>query len=538
MAVEKGSVVLQFKADIKDAKRKIRDLEKENKKLAKTVIEEQKRQAAGLERQIAMLGKLTIGVGAAVGAYKLLSDSSAKFAKQSQLEAAAVGADIAKIQRAAGGLLTEYQSLQFAAAALNTDFKLSQKEMQEVSKFMVVLRNQGNDLDEVYREVTKSIVEGNVEGLKKFGIVMQDIKPGLEAHEAIMSRIAEENRKAGDNIHRAGDETLIAANQWSDATHKMSVELGKLGNALAPAIRTMTKFVNLLVGTIEMVSSDETEEDNLPFGRRAHQRAIALAKRQGRDGTAAAAAASRRARRDAKAFGASLNANLAVAGSAPGTPGRRGGGFTQDVAEIEHVGGFNPDGFGDVSFASPLGDPVRFNADAAPDKSIKEMVESSRLASEGMAELEAVGVQAFAALITGAEGFGAAIKRAMGQSLMAKSLELVGEAIRHGVFALGALAFGDARGAAQHGVAAAKAAAGAAALGGMARILGAGQTGASQAAGAAAGSGGAGGGADVGSNITVILAGDEDRRSASRRTLSAIRQAEDLDGTQTLVLNE
>jgi hypothetical protein len=230
------TVLQVFKVDNRQAKAALKDLSDEEKKAAQDALDATEKKNRSLDSQIAKWGKVAAGVGLAVGAYKALTAAAERYSEVSVLETAAVGANIAKIQSSAGGLLTRYQSLTLAAAAQNTQWKLSQTQMEQVAKFMIVLRNRGHDLAEVQNEVTKAIVEGNVEGLKKFGVVIQDVKPGLQAHEALMARIAAENTKAGDNILRAGDDAKKAGVQWKDAIDKLVIALGRIAAALAPIV--------------------------------------------------------------------------------------------------------------------------------------------------------------------------------------------------------------------------------------------------------------------------------------------------------------
>lgn len=243
MAVEQtAKVKLKFQADTAQARREVDKLQKKQKQAATAAVQGSKDQQRAVEGQIASLGKLAVGIGAAVVAFKQLTDSAKNFAKEAQLKQAAAGLDIKRIQKAARGLITEYEALSFAAATANTDFKLSQQEMEEVGKFMIVLRNQGNDLKSVYEGVTKALVEGNVRGLRQFGIILHGASGKAEAHAKIMARIREENWKAGENIELAGDKALQAANRFEDATHTMSMAVGALADELSVVLDLISKI--------------------------------------------------------------------------------------------------------------------------------------------------------------------------------------------------------------------------------------------------------------------------------------------------------
>lgn len=102
------------------------------------------------------------------------------------------------------------------------------------------------------------------------------------------------------------------------------------------------------------------------------------------------------------------------------------------------------------------------------------------------------------AWIQGSMSVGQAFKKFIGEALTSLASQMAIEALKHGAYALGSLAFLDFRGASQHGAAAAAFGAGSIAAAVAARQLGAGGTQYGKGAGAAAGSGSGGGGARAG----------------------------------------
>lgn len=134
------------------------------------------------------------------------------------------------------------------------------------------------------------------------------------------------------------------------------------------------------------------------------------------------------------------------------------------------------------------------------------------------------------AWITGAASFGKAFKTAIAEGLRGLSSEFLGQSLRHGLFALGSLAFGDVAGASKHGIAAAAFGAGAITVGALAKGLGAGQV-----PSAGAGAGGyrsAGGGTSAGAggsrtiNVVIGSGGEESPRENRRRVSRALFMAE------------
>lgn len=141
--------------------------------------------------------------------------------------------------------------------------------------------------------------------------------------------------------------------------------------------------------------------------------------------------------------------------------------------------------------------------------------------------LEAVVTAGFDAWISGSKSAGQAMKEALHQYSKQLAGEAVLQALRHGAYALGSLAFGDVRAAQAHGISAAKWTAVAAA----ATILG--KTTAPSAAGgssgyAAAGIGGGPRGGGGGTTSTTVVLGDGFNDTSPRYVARRTRRAMDL----------
>jgi hypothetical protein len=178
---------------------------------------------------------------------------------------------------------------------------------------------------------------------------------------------------------------------------------------------------------------------------------------------------------------------------------------------------------GQDSFLSNVfGTPEQFNSEV-------------QIYAQGFETLTGAVTAGFDAWITGAMSVGAAIKSAIAESLRATATEMLGQALRHGAFALGMLAFSRPDAAAKHGKAAAAFGAGAIALGAAAKGLGAGGGGSGGAGGggglgsppSSAGVGGSAGGA-TGQHVTVFIGNDfgsDDRRQRNERLRRNLRDA-------------
>jgi hypothetical protein len=148
------------------------------------------------------------------------------------------------------------------------------------------------------------------------------------------------------------------------------------------------------------------------------------------------------------------------------------------------------------------------------------------------------------AWITGSMSAGQAVKKFIADSLKALASQMAVEALKHGAYALGSLAFGDYRGAAQHGQAAAAFGVAAVAAGAAAKSMGgsgASGAGASSGGGSASASGGTqGNGGDGkdkggGTHTPIIVYGDSFADDSPRmRQLRAERLVKQATGSSAV----
>jgi hypothetical protein len=137
------------------------------------------------------------------------------------------------------------------------------------------------------------------------------------------------------------------------------------------------------------------------------------------------------------------------------------------------------------------------------------------------------------AWIDGSESAGKAFKHFVADALKALASQMLIEALKHGAYALGSLAFGDPAGAAKHGAAAAAFGAGAVAAAVAARALGttAGDANGAKGAGASGGGGGSGGdkpkGSDGGSSRPIVIIATSTLDETDRMRQSRLQKAID-----------
>ena len=516
----------------------------------------------GAKRSLTSLAFSVNEIGAAaqkVGAGLRKAGEAVKFfAKTAQLEAAAAGADISRIQDAAQGLITQQEALSFAAAALNTEFKLNQQEMENVARFMIVLRNQGNDLATVQTRLTQAIVEGNSRALRPFGVIVDGTTGKLQTQKDILAEITKQNETYAGSLDLAGDAALRMAVKTEDATDRLK---NAIGEGISDSIQWVEDLgdawdsatdANLRWGVQTALVIEETFKQARLAALSPEQRAGIRAGRRGIGANI----------REFGSFGQRLGQRLGIGGAQAGqaaSGGGRGGGgggraFVSGQTAQEqglfgvsggsqfsgNLGGTPGAGLGGVGtegqfgLAGALGVGIPEAAEAGAIAVVDMRTEVEKL-GEAMMVVGSAVTDSFEQWGSGAIGLGDALKGALGNSL---GDILMGEAKAHLVRAAAEAAALNGVKAAGHLAAAALLAAGSGKvrsfLGGSGSSAGAGGGG-GRLPGAAAG--GFGGGRGVNSEVIFISDSDnDDPRETRRRQTRKLEKAEAQRGRGTAII--
>lgn len=225
----------------------------------------------------------------------------------------------------------------------------------------------------------------------------------------------------------------------------------------------------------------------------------------------------------------------------------RRGQFSTEIGGAAYAGaagqGFQLTGDTVNKFASMLANrDVEGEYNARNQRKLEKIfgpVEDFQLYAEGFNLLSGAATGAFDAWVSGSLTAGQAIKKFFADAVSSVASQMFAEAIKHGAFAIGSLAFGDVRGAVTHGKAAAAFGAGAVAVGAIARQL----NGGGASAGASGGlpsvtGGGTAGAGNGGSSVTVIMSADFDDspRMRQRRFGKAVGAARRYEGSDGVIL--
>jgi len=567
-------VLARFKVDTKDAQRSLKKLRGAEREAAAESLRMAEQKNDSLDKQIAMWGKVAGAIGGVTAAVVVARKGFEAFREDAQLQIAATGANIDAMASSSRGLLKEQQLLKLAGQGLNSEFKSSQKELEIASKFVVTLRNRGVELEQALDKVGQAIQENNIEPLKEFGFVIDAQNETLDAHNAILARMAKENETVAANTELATDQITRQGVSTADAMQKIMVAVGQMAIAMEPLISALGGVAQSIAGIVDqstafdrmmrgrnkvdkiLINAMQYEEgsaerqqlldkalsvrvDEIYNRSQAKQRDFEnqLALRSFAGGAFNIPAIMEGAKKfdgynieitesDVRRFEGSrkragsagpklMTAEqrelLALAIGATGGAGVDGitGGIEGAPISGAAFAGFTGGGSGIIDLGAGqqgmterqktllqtvFGDPATFSAEV-------------EIYSAGFQVLEGAVTSAYAAWIDGSKGIAEAIKDSIRQSLIAMGSQALVESLKHAALAIGAIAYGDPRGAAAHGIAAAKFAGVAAAAGVAAKAMGSGGGGAvsGSSVGGFSGSSAAGSGAGGGNSITVVV---------------------------------
>ncbi len=571
-------MITQFKADPSELKAALKDLQGEEKKLATAQLDAAQQRNKGYDDWLGKLANVNQALELGGKAIGFAKDAFKAYSDDLRLRSAAGAVSLDKLKSASLGLRSEHELLTFAAQTQNGAFKLNEQQMITAQKAMVALTRAGFDQEEVTKKVTDAIVKANGGGLDDFGILLKSNGTDLENFNGLMDALAQKASGVDTNMRTTGEGVQASGVAMRESFDKMKIAIGSLVTSLSPLIEALAEAVAFAAKLVDLLPKGPSKQEvdsvqKTLAGGGDLEDAIANLKGQKAAATAAARVPQLVGARDRwgdgggagideGAFYTVTNGILAKI-PGPSKPGKPRAGRFGDVATM---GGTDtagsPIGFGSTIYADALGagmsgiDTSGIDTGAILAEKQKALTDDwqKRLATQrgkkesfleqSFGKLEDFNAYATAfsmltgsvsaglnAWIDGSMSAGQAIKKFLADALKGLASQMAVEALKHGAYAIGSLAYGDLRGAGTHAAAAAAfgGAAAAAAVaakqfggsgaGGAYGGAGAGASGGGSGGGKAAGGGGNGsGGKDSGNArpITVIVGdyfnGDERRR--------------------------
>jgi hypothetical protein len=241
-----STVLTTFKADTRQHRQAIKSLKGAEKDRSRALLDGMEKENARLDSQIGKFQKVIGVVAAVTGSYIALKKSWEAYAQRQKSLATGAGKDLGGLRKASRGLVSDTKLLNIESQLLNGAFKITSSEVKDALKGMIALSKQDNELADVTREVTKALVEGNVEGLKKFGISAKETVGTVEAFKLILKELRKEVRKLDGDLDVAGDNTKRSFVKLTNATDNLKIEFGKFAEVVLPVV------INALSGLLTM----------------------------------------------------------------------------------------------------------------------------------------------------------------------------------------------------------------------------------------------------------------------------------------------
>lgn len=538
-----------YKGDTSDLKSKIRELSGEEKKLAQERLASMEAQNKVADAALAKWTKWGIGIAAAGVLVKGAFDALEFAGKRADLTAAAAGVSIDGLRKATLGLRTDTELLTTAAKLNHSVFSVSQKDMETASRAMVALGERGGDAAAAVDAVTEALVTGGTNGLKAYGIEIDETKDKAAKYAEIMKALKMVSGEVNESTLDQSDSVAQLKVSFTNSIDKIKVSLGELAIAMTPLLKALAAAVGLIADIVSGAKiTDDIESlirnknvtqagtmagySALGAARFLEQRTKSIlgvkeiemeaqsgrrSKRAGGDsaeateiGTQIASGVSgagidvalnqiqealiAKAAADTSAMirqsGSASMGSYDVAGLQSQLDQFQGGEFQKRNAEA--YGAFN-DKKKDSFLASTFGPIEEFNIYATAFSTLSGAVGAS-----------------LSAWIDGSMSAGAAFKKFIGEALKGIAVQMAMESLKHGAYAIGNLAFGNLAGAATHGKAALAFAAGAAMTATVAREFGGGGGATASGGGGRVGAPnvGGGGGGNAQTTERIIVYGD------------------------------
>lgn len=189
------------------------------------------------------------GVGIAIAGARAAFMS---YAHEQQAIAAAGTVDLGRLSEAAGGLKTNMELLQFAAAANHGAFRLTSDEMNVALGAMRELTREGYNQEEVTQKVTQALVKLEGDGLKDFGVRVRAGSTDAEKFANMMEALAGK-AKLVDGASATGAESIQTLGvRFEDATDRIKNSVGEMVVSLGPLLN---KVAALAEGVASMISA-------------------------------------------------------------------------------------------------------------------------------------------------------------------------------------------------------------------------------------------------------------------------------------------
>jgi hypothetical protein len=210
-------VLTEFKADTSDMKAKLKELQDEEKELAKQQIAAAESRNQGLQSWVSGLANAGLAMNAVTGIVNYLDEAQNRYADNLRLEMAASKANIEELSSAFDGLVSRHDMLQFAAKGLHGAVALNQEQMNTLAKGAVYFAREGlGTTKETMEKLEDAAVTLRTRGLHELGLEVKEGATQQETLKNILDAVQQKMREGGPIAETQADAIQRTSAAWAD----------------------------------------------------------------------------------------------------------------------------------------------------------------------------------------------------------------------------------------------------------------------------------------------------------------------------------
>lgn len=250
-------ILSEYKADASEHIAELRKLKGAITEEQATELEAHEARNEQMESHLASLAKWAVAIGAIKEASEIVFDGYKEGLHEARLETAATGVNIEELSKAAGGLKTNLELLEFAAKANNSAFKNTQEDMEVAERAIRKLEARGVPTADAVDAITNAVVGAKVKGLVPLGIVVDTHIDKLammgeenltaaqktEVHSAAMKSLREFTEGTSDAQENLGDSMKSTEVKLADSWAQLKIGLGNLAEGFKPLLEAISKAI-------------------------------------------------------------------------------------------------------------------------------------------------------------------------------------------------------------------------------------------------------------------------------------------------------
>lgn len=229
-------VLTEYRADIKDQKAKLQELQGEERKLAEEQLKASEARNTQLDAWKAKLEKVKFGFGTVTDIAGEAMTAARAFGDRLKLEAAAGAVNLQRLAASAGGAKTEMSLLADVAKVQAGAFQLNQTQLEMVQGAIRQLVRENNSVEEATKKVNEAILKLDGGGLKDFGISVRAAKSDGEKFAAIMDALGAKARLVDGDTVTVSESVSSMGVRFQDAFTKIRESIGQMVVAMGPLI--------------------------------------------------------------------------------------------------------------------------------------------------------------------------------------------------------------------------------------------------------------------------------------------------------------